>query len=166
MQIATRIAGEKFVFLSKFAILSMAFSLLKKTFLSVRYLKGVKTKTLVSIVIGGILGTFADVNGDDTPAAPAVAIATAPLAPTAPTASSPSAPAPPTGLRVTAPSPATLAAIPPDSPGGYYTNGTTRGCYININSPYWATNQSYDGLVYRHTTNSFHMNPPKTGTNQ
>lgn len=164
MQIATRIAGEKFVFLSKFAILSMASSLLKIPFLSVRYLKGVKTKILVSIVIGGILGTLVDVNGGITPVAPVVAIATPP----APIASSPGAPAPPMGLTISAASPATLAAIPPDSPGGYYTNGTTCGCYINVNSPYWATNQSYDGLVYRHVniTNSFSVNLPKTGTNQ
>jgi hypothetical protein len=98
--------------------------------------------------------------------APAVAMPMAPRAPTAPITSSPGAPGQPTGLRVTAASPATLAAIPPDSPGGYYTNGTTRGYYININSPYWATNRSYGDLVYRHTNNSFSMNPPKTGTNQ
>ncbi|HXC36032.1 MAG TPA: hypothetical protein VNV43_09175 [Candidatus Acidoferrales bacterium] len=125
-----------------------------------------KTKTLVSIIAAGILGTLADVNGDITPVAPAVAIAKAPRAPRAPIASSPSAPAPPAGLTVTAASPATLAAIPAGSPGGYYTNGTTRGYYININSPYWATNRSYGDLVYRHTNNSFSMNPPKTGTNQ
>ncbi|HXC37062.1 MAG TPA: hypothetical protein VNV43_14385 [Candidatus Acidoferrales bacterium] len=125
-----------------------------------------KAKTLISIIIAGILGTLADVNGGNTPVAPAVAIPKAPRAPTAPIASSPGAPGQPTGLRVTAASPATLAAIPPDSPGGYYTNGTTRGCYININSPYWATNQSYGDLVYRHRTNSFSLNPPKTGTNQ
>ncbi|HEV2331312.1 MAG TPA: hypothetical protein VGY56_21225 [Verrucomicrobiae bacterium] len=121
-----------------------------------------KTKTLISIFTAGILGTLADANGDITPATPAVAIA---KAPTVPAASSPSAPAPPAGLTVTAASPATLAAIPPGSPGGYYTNGTTRRYYININSPYWATNRSYGGLVYRHTTNSFYMDPPKTGTN-
>ncbi len=125
-----------------------------------------KTKILISMITVGILGTLADVNGDDTSAAPAVALAIAPQTPTAPIASSSSAPAPPTGLTLTAASPATLAAIPPGSPGGYYTNGTTRGCYININSPYWATNQSYGDLVYRHTNISFAMNAPKTGTNQ
>jgi hypothetical protein len=131
-------------------------------------LKGVKTKTLVSIITVGILGSLVDVNGDNTPVAPTVAVALAPQVPTAPIASSPSAPAPTMGLTITAASPATLAAIPPDSPGGYYTNGTTRGCYINVNSPYWATNQSYNGLVYKHVdiTNPFYLNPPKTGTNQ
>ena len=125
-----------------------------------------KTKTLVSIITAGILGTLANANGDDIPVAPVVAVAMAPPAPTAPTASSPGAPAPPTGLTVTAATPATLAAIPTGSPGGYYTNGEIRGYYININSPYWATNQSYGDLVYRHTNNLFSMNAPKMGTNQ
>jgi hypothetical protein len=128
-------------------------------------LEGMKTKTVSSIIAAGILGALADVHGDITPGAPAVAIAKAPKAPTAPIASSPSATASPTGFTVAPASPATLAAIPPGSPAGYYTNGTTRGCYIDVSSPYWATNQSYGGVVYRHISNSFSMNPPETGTN-
>ena len=126
------------------------------------------TKTLISIIAAVILGTLADVNGGATPVVPPVAIATAPQPPTGPTASSPSAPAPPTGLTMTALFPANPAAILPDSPGGYFTNGSTRWYYIKINSPYWATNQTYGDIVYRHTNNSFAMslNPPKTGTNQ
>jgi hypothetical protein len=127
-----------------------------------------KTKTLILIITAGILGTLVNVNGDDTPVAPAVAVVMAPQAPTTLTVSSPGAPAPPTGLRVVAASPATLAAIPSDSPGGYYTNGEIRGFYINVNSPYWATNQSYGDIIYRHTTNSLPIstNPSKTVIDQ
>jgi hypothetical protein len=164
LQDANGAARGKSVFPNKFAILWGGIFIAKKQAFWIEI--NMKTKILISIIAAGILGTLADVNGGNTLVAPAVAIPIVPHALTAPIASSPGAPGPPTGLRVTAASPATLAAIPPDSPGGYYTNGTTRGCYININSPYWATNQSYGDLVYIHTTNSFHMNPPKTGTNQ
>ena len=125
-----------------------------------------KTKPLISIITAGILGTLADINGGATPVVPVVAIATAPQPPTAPTASSPSALAPPAGLRVIVPPAATLAAIPTDSPAGYYMSGEIRGYYININSPYWATNQSYGDFVYRHTNNSVYVNASKKGTNQ
>jgi hypothetical protein len=122
-----------------------------------------KTKKLISIITAGILGILADANGGDTLVAPAV---TAPQAPAALTASSPSAPAPPTGLTMTAAPEPTLAAIPSNSPGGYYTNGAICGYYININSPYWATNQSYGDMIYSRTNNAFSMDAPKSGTNQ
>jgi hypothetical protein len=120
------------------------------------------------MITAGILGTLADVNGDDTNLASTIdipGIPLAPQAPTPPTASSPGAPAPPTGLRVLAAPPATLAAIPSDRPAGYYVSGGIRGYYINVNSPYWVTNQSYGDFAYKRTTNSLAMNPPEIGTN-
>ncbi|HXB59123.1 MAG TPA: hypothetical protein VNU95_06145 [Candidatus Acidoferrales bacterium] len=130
---------------------------------------GVKTKTIILIVTAGFLGALTDVNAGDTTVAPAVAVAAAPQAPTALTASTTSsagAPLPPTGLTVCAAPAPTLAAIPSNCPGGYYTNGDVRGYYINVNSPYWATNQTYGDISYCRTNNLFTTDVPKVGTNQ
>jgi hypothetical protein len=120
-----------------------------------------KTKTLISVITAGILGTLSNVNGGNTPV---VAISQASEASTAPAASLFDAPAPPTGLTVAPASAANLAAIPPNSPRGYYTNGTTRGYYVNLNAPDWATNQSDADMIYRHTNNSVSVNTLKMAT--
>ena len=125
-----------------------------------------KTKTLISVITAGILGTLSNVNGGNTPVVPVIAISQAPEASTAPAASLFDAPAPPTGLTVAPASAATLAAIPPNSPRGYYTNGTTRGYYVNLNAPDRATNQSDADMIYRHTNNSVSINAPKMATSQ